>query len=79
MTMQYRTVEGDTIDIIAFKAYAQGRPAAGTALFPDPALVAAILKVNPGLASYGSTLPAGLVIALPPAPAAAPRARVTLW
>lgn len=64
--MKYRTVDGDMVDLIAWRHY--GREAA----------MADILDANPGLAARGPVLPAGVEIELPDLPPPAP-ATVKLW
>ena len=63
--MIYRTVEHDMADAIA---HSHGVD------------VHALLKANPGLAGHGPHLPAGIIVRIPPPPAA-PRIRATtrLW
>ncbi len=51
---QYRTVQNDMLDAICHRHY--GTPT-GT--------VEAVLAANPGLASHGAILPAGLLVELP--------------
>jgi len=51
----YRSKEGDTVDLIAWRYY--GRQ--------NDLIVERLLEANPGLADYGPELPAGLRIALP--------------
>ena len=50
----YQTKAGDTVDAICHKHYGLNESA-----------VLAVFSVNRGLASYGTTLPAGLTITLP--------------
>jgi phage tail protein X len=52
---QYRTKEGDTVDLIAWTFY--GRQ--------DNRIVEQVLEANYGLAEYGPELPAGLLVNLP--------------
>ena len=65
----YVTVQGDMVDAIAYRAY--GSEHAGT--------TEAILAANRGLSEQPPVLPENLVIILPDAPVAAPRASVNLW
>jgi phage tail protein X len=67
---RYRTIDGDTVDLIAWRVYGG---AAG--------VVEQILALNPGLADAGPVLSAGLIIELPPAPlaAATPERTPRLW
>ena len=53
--LSYRSEDGDVLDRIVWKHY--GRQNAG--------LVEQVLEANPGLASHGPILPAGLTILLP--------------
>lgn len=55
MSLKYRTREGDTADLIAWKHY--GRQ--------DGQLVEMLVDANPGLADRGAVLPAGIQITLP--------------
>jgi phage tail protein X len=52
---EYRTKEGDTVDLIAWSFY--GRQ--------DARVVERVLEANPGLADYGPELPAGVLVYLP--------------
>lgn len=66
----YRTVEGDTVDLIAWRHYG------------DEALAAVIFDANPGLADLGAVLPTGTLVRLPDradAPPPAGTGRVHLW
>jgi phage tail protein X len=66
---EYRTVEGDTADLIVHRVL--GRTAGSTE---------ALLDANPGLAAAGPLLPAGLTVSIPAAPAQAVAARpLRLW
>lgn len=65
---KYRTIEGQTLDQIAWSYY-------GDVL----GSVEAILEANPGLASHGPTLPGGLVIELPNYNPPKPNKGVRLW
>lgn len=65
---QYRTKTGDVLDAICYKNYA-GRPGA----------TEAVLEANPGLANYGTILPAGLTINLPDLPALQLAKTLKLW
>jgi phage tail protein X len=51
---QYRTKDGDVLDMICQEHYANADQALGT-----------VLAFNPGLSSYGPVLPAGILISLP--------------
>ena len=55
MAQQYRTSDGDTVDMIAWRYY--GRQ--------DGNVVEQVLDANPGLADRGPILEAGLLITLP--------------
>jgi phage tail protein X len=65
---QYRTVDGDSADLIAWRLLG-GK--AGTA--------EALLDANPGLAARGPVLPAGLLLTLPAAPERRTTEPVRLW
>lgn len=52
---QYRVTEGDMLDHICFRYY--GENAVGA--------LEQVLAANPGLASHGPKLPAGMVVNLP--------------
>jgi len=64
---RYRTVEGDTVDAIAWKHY--GRESAALA----------ILEANPRLADHGPVLPAGVEIDLPEFVMTARTTTIRLW
>jgi phage tail protein X len=69
MAEQKRTQQNDTVDALCWRHY--GRTAG---------VVEAVLEANPGLATRGATLPAGLLVNLPELQAAAPdRQVVSLW
>ncbi|KAA5606838.1 phage tail protein [Roseospira marina] len=68
MSALYRTRDGDTVDWICWRHY-------GTASGP----VEAVLDANPGLAAYGPSLPAGLLITLPDRAAPAAASVVRIW
>jgi len=51
----YRSKEGDTLDLIAWRYY--GRQ--------NDLIVERLLEANPGIADFGPTLPAGVRVALP--------------
>lgn len=55
MALEYRTRDGDTVDLIAFKVY--GNTAGG--------IVERVLDANPGVADRGPVLPGGLILTLP--------------
>ena len=64
-----RTQQNDTVDALCWRHY--GRTAG---------VVEAVLNANPGLASHGAVLPAGLLITLPDIQTSAPeRQMVSLW
>ena len=65
----YRSKDGDTIDRIVWQYY--GRQSDG--------LVELVLLENPGISDLGPTLPDGLRIALPDAPAQQDEGAVRLW
>lgn len=52
--MIYRTKEGEVLDQLCLKHYGRRD------------LVPLVLEDNPGLADYGTTLPAGVLIYFPP-------------
>lgn len=58
MTDTYTTLEGDTVDLIAWRVRKQ------TANVTEQ-----IFDLNPGLAALGPVLPAGVVVKVPPPPA----------
>jgi phage tail protein X len=64
----YVTKDGDVLDAICWSHYGSR---VGTA--------EAVLKANPGLASRGAALPAGVVILLPDVAAPAAQQAVRLW
>ncbi|WP_432777780.1 tail protein X [Pseudomonas fortuita] len=69
MTAQLRTQQNDTVDALCWRHY--GRTAG---------VVEAVLDANPGLASSGPVLPAGLLVNLPEIQTSAPeRQMVNLW
>lgn len=65
---QYRTVDGDSADLIAWRLLG-GRSGAPEAL----------LGANPGLAARGPVLPAGLLLTLPATPDRPAATPVRLW
>jgi len=67
MTTIYTTREGDTADFIAWKIYGTSRP------------TEAMLNANPGLADYGTLLPAGIEVTLPEVEAPGKTEGVRLW
>lgn len=69
MPKQKRTQQNDTVDALCWRHY--GR---------TEGVVEAVLDANPGLASQGPILPAGLLVTLPEQQTAAPeRQTVSLW
>jgi len=69
MTVSIRAQQNDTVDALCWRHY--GRTAGVTE---------AVLEANPGLSDHGPTLPQGLLVQMPEAPAAAPqRQMVHLW
>lgn len=63
-----RTLQGDTVDRIAWDTYG------------DTAMTVAILEANPGLAQRGPVLPPGTPVTLPDRPATPKTATpITLW
>jgi phage tail protein X len=72
MSLTYTTRDGDTADYIAWKQYGS----------VTPAIMAALLAANFGLADQGPLLPAGLSVVLPVIDTKAADAdtqEVTLW
>jgi phage tail protein X len=69
VSVRYRTREGDTADLIAWRVY--GRQ--------DDGVVEALIDANPGLADYGPVLPEGLAVELPEISTAPVTASVRLW
>lgn len=69
MSQTYRTSDGDTADYIAWKCY-------GT---QDGKVVEQMIDANPGLADYGPTLPAGLLLTIPDIAPEAGETAVKLW
>lgn len=65
----YRSSEGDTVDLMAWKFY--GRQNNG--------VVEAVLQANPGLADRGPILPEGVRVALPDVTPDESTASVRLW
>lgn len=66
--MKIQTVEGDTVDLIAFRAY--GRTAGATE---------AIYETNAFLRDHGPVLPGGLIIDLPVLDTVEQDTSVKLW
>lgn len=67
--VRYATIDGDTVDDIAYGYY--GENAGHTE---------SILAANPGLAAVGPVLPAGMLIVIPSAPkGATPTPTISLW
>lgn len=64
----YTTVEGDTVDLIAWHKFAQTK-----------AVTELILTMNPGLAARGPVLPKGLVIVLPDAAPKSEQSFKRIW
>ncbi|SDF04692.1 tail protein X [Rhodospira trueperi] len=64
-----RARQGDTVDLIAWRAY--GETAMTEVLLDTPA--------NRGLAALGDVLPEGTLVALPPRETPAPTPTHTLW
>ena len=54
MATQYRTKEGDTVDLICWHIYGQ-----------TYGVLEQVLEANPGLAAKGAILPVGLLVDLP--------------
>ena len=55
MSQIYRTIQGDTVDRIAWKQYGN----------QNPGTVEEELRLNPALSDYDDILPAGLLVVLP--------------
>lgn len=68
MTQTYVTAQGDMLDALAQRFYGVSFGA-----------TEAILQANRGLSDQPPMLPENLVIILPDAPAAAPKASINLW
>lgn len=69
MIMQaYRTVEGQTLDEVAWRFYGK-----------TTGCVELILEANPGLSKQAPILPSGLIIHLPEIPASHEKPQVQLW
>lgn len=69
MPQKYTTVEGETVDLIAFRERGQ-----------TASVTEQILELNPGLSALGPLLPAGLVILIPdPAPKQTIRNVPRIW
>jgi phage tail protein X len=67
--VRYATIDGDTVDDIAYGYYGENVGHTET-----------ILKANPGLAAVGPVLPAGMVVIIPPAPSeVTPTPTISLW
>ncbi len=67
--MIYRTIDGDMLDLICTKHYADA-----------PYNIMQVLEANPGLAAMGPVLPAGVQINLPAFEADAPTTpTLRLW
>jgi phage tail protein X len=67
--MKYRTKDGDVLDAICAKHYAD-----------LPYRVEDVLAANPGLAAFGPVLPSGLIIDLPKADTSAnQKPTIRLW
>jgi phage tail protein X len=69
MAAIYTTRENDVLDEVVRRYYDR----------QDNGLVEAVLEANRGLADYGPTLPAGLEITMPEAPAPQPAQRLQLF
>lgn len=69
MATYYKTKEGDTVDLIAWRYY--GRQ--------DNQIVEKVLEENYGLAGSGETLPENIEIFLPDIPEPDKKAGVRLW
>jgi phage tail protein X len=65
---EYRTQQGDMVDLIAFRRFGASSPHAER-----------ILDANPGLAAYGDVLPPNIIVKIP-VPKVQDRKTVTrLW
>ncbi|WP_425383915.1 tail protein X [Wolbachia endosymbiont (group B) of Anania hortulata] len=68
MTVHYITRENEMLDYICFKHYGYSSGA-----------VEIVLEANPGLAEYGSFLPAGLKIRLPRIQEQLKKSKLKVW
>ncbi|WP_416046635.1 tail protein X [Haematospirillum sp. H1815] len=68
-TLQYKTCDGDTVDLIAWTYYGRRRGRC----------VEQLLDANPGLADRGLVLPAGLTVYLPDIREPASAGGIRLW
>jgi len=66
--MNYRTKDGDTLDLICWRHYGQQSGA-----------VEQVLEANPKLAEKGSILSAGIIITLPELTSPAVEEEISLW
>lgn len=69
MATTYRTSDGDTVDSIAWKYYGN----------QTNRIVETVLAANPGLADYGTELPANIEIVLPEIDNTATATGTRLW
>ncbi len=68
MAVEYRTREGDTVDLICWRYYR------------DTSMTEAVYQANHGLADQGDVLPSGLLIVLPTKPVISRQSQfVSLW
>ena len=65
----YKTRDGDTVDLIAWRYYER----------TDNRIVERLLEANHGLADYGPLLPAGVTVNLPQLDVPATTDGISLW
>lgn len=65
---QYRTKEGDTVDLICWHIYGA-----------TSGIVEQVLDANPGLAALGPVLPVGTLVTLPQVSQPSAENEVALW
>ncbi len=68
MPATWRTSEGETVDLICWRAFGTTR-----------GLTEALLEANPGLADKGAFLPVGTLVTLPEKAAAQVARPIRLW
>ena len=63
------TVDGETLDFVIFRVYG----------YVNDQLLEQTYQLNPELAEYGTSLPAGVVVKLPEMPAIQENPTIHLW